>query len=112
MAGIVAERLDSMRKKTGITGRDVAQLLDTTPETVSRWSSGKVEPQRDRLHRLLALEFILDELLEFYSRDDARLWLFTPHRLLSGRTPAEKISEGQDDEVRTIIAQLRDGAYV
>ncbi len=112
MAGIVAERLDSMRKKTGITGRDVAQLLDTTPETVSRWSSGKVEPQRDRLHRLLALEFILDELLEFYSRDNARLWLFTPHRLLGGRTPAERISEGQDDEVRTIIAQLRDGAYV
>ena len=112
MAGIVAERLENMKRKSGITGRDVAQLLDTTPETVSRWKSGRVEPQTERLHRLLALEFILDELLEFYGPNEARLWLFTPHRLLGGRTPAEKISAGQDDEVRAIVAQLRDGAYV
>ena len=34
MASALAERLDKIKELGGITGRDVAQLLDTTPETV------------------------------------------------------------------------------
>lgn len=35
MASALAERLDKIKELGGITGRDVAQLMDTTPETVS-----------------------------------------------------------------------------
>ena len=112
MAGAVAQRLDTIREHGGIRSREVAQLLDTTPQTVSRWRTGKVEPQPDRLQRLLTLEWLIGELAEFYEPDQARLWLFAPHRLLGGERPADRIQRGQLDDVLALISQLRDGAFV
>lgn len=112
MASAVASRLDSIRDHGGIKSREVAQLLDTTPQTVSRWRTGKVEPQPDRLQRLLTLEWLVGELAELYEPQEARLWLFAPHRLLSGERPADRIQQGRLDDVLALIAQLRDGAFV
>jgi transcriptional regulator with XRE-family HTH domain len=112
MASALAERLEKIKELGGISGRDVAQLLDTTPETVSRWSTGKIDPQRDRLRRLLELEFFLSELSEFYSPEEAKLWLFSPHKLLGGATAAERIQAGKTQDVFTLLDQLRSGAYV
>src|SRR5437588_12997415 len=112
MATALTERLDKIKQLAGITGRDVAQLLDTTPETVSRWTTGKVDPQRERLHRLLELEFFLTELSEFYSPDQAKLWLFSPHRLLGGETAATRIQSGKTDDVFAPVDQLRSAADV
>ena len=111
MAPAVASRLDTIRKRGGIRSRDVAQLLDTTPETISRWQRGKVEPGRDRLERLLTLEWLVEQLSDLYPPDEARLWLFSHHRLLSGDRPADRIQHGQVDDVLALIAQLKDGAY-
>ena len=112
MASALADRLEKIKELGGITGRDVAQLLDTTPETVSRWSSGKIDPQRERLQRLLELEFFLTELSEFYSPEEAKLWLFSPHKLLGGETAAARIQAGKTQDVIALIEQLRSGAYV
>jgi transcriptional regulator with XRE-family HTH domain len=108
----LAERLDSIRTRGGIRSREVAQLLDTTPQTVSRWRTGKVSPQPQGLQRLLTLEWLIGELAEFYTPDHARLWLFAPHRLLGGDRPADRIQRGQVDDVLSLIAQLSDGAFV
>jgi transcriptional regulator with XRE-family HTH domain len=108
----VAERLDSIRERGGIPSREVAQLLDTTPQTVSRWRTGKTSPQPDGLHRLLTLEWLIGELAEFYEPDQARLWLFSPHRLLGGERPADRIQQGRTDDVLALLAQLSDGAFV
>jgi len=112
MAGAVAERLDAITERGGIRAREVAQLLDTTPQTVSRWRTGRSSPQPDGLHRLLTLEWLIDELAEFYEPEQARLWLFSPHRLLHGERPADRIQQGKVDDVLALIHQLRDGAYV
>ena len=112
MASALAERLDKIKELGGISGRDVAQLLDTTPETVSRWTTGKIDPQRERLHRLLELEFFLTELSEFYPPEQAKLWLFSPHRLLGGETAAARIQTGRTQEVFALLDQLRSGAYM
>ena len=111
MSAAVASRLVSIRERGGIKAREVAQLLNTTPETVSRWQSGRVDPQPDRLQKLLLLEWIVSELAEFYGSDEARLWLFAPHRLLSGETPAQRIQNDKVEDVQALLAQLRDGAY-
>ncbi len=111
MCAAVANRVQVIKERGGIHGREVAQLLDTTPETVSRWKTGRTEPQPDRLHRLLALEWLLDQLSEFYEPDEARLWLFSPHRLLNGDRPADRIQAGNIDDVLALLAQLRDGAF-
>ena len=111
MSTAIANRLVSIRERGGIKSRDIAQLLNTTPETVSRWQSGRVEPQPDRLQKLLFLEWIVGELAEFYGADEARLWLFAPHKLLDGNTPAQRIQKDQIEDVQALLAQLRDGAY-
>lgn len=110
-ATALARKLDSIQERSGIQGREIAQLLDTTPQTVSRWRTGKAEPQRRGLDRLLTLAWLAEELAEFYPPDEARLWLFSPHRLLGGERPADRIAEGRIDDVLALIAQLRDGSY-
>lgn len=112
MSNAVANRLDSIKGHAGVRSREIAELLDTTPQTISRWQQGHVNPQPAKLHQLLALEWLATELSEFYDRDDARLWLYSPHKLLAGRRPAELIAAGDIDSVLALIDQLRDGAYV
>lgn len=112
MSTAVAGRLESIKEKGGIRSREIAQLLDTTPQTVSRWQTGRAEPQPEGLRRLLALEWLVEQLGDFYPPDEARLWLFSHHQLLQGRRPADLIAEGRIDEVLALIDQLRDGAYI
>lgn len=112
MSSALTVKLENIKTLAGIKGRDVAQLLDTTPETVSRWKSGRADPQRDRLQRLLELEFFLTELSEFYRPDEARLWLFSPHKMLAGESPATLIQASKTDDVFTLLDQLRSGAYL
>jgi transcriptional regulator with XRE-family HTH domain len=112
MASAVADRLDSIKSSAGVRSREIAELLNTTPQTVSRWQQGRVDPQPAKLHQLLALEWLTTQLAEFYEPDNARLWLYSPHKLLDGRRPAELIAQGDIDSVLALIDQLRDGAYV
>lgn len=112
MTSAVAHRLDSIKERAGVRSREIAELLDTTPQTISRWQQGRVDPQPVKLHQLLALEWLVTQLAEFYEPDDARLWLYSRHKLLAGRRPAELIAEGDIDSVLAVIDQLRDGAYV
>lgn len=111
MQGAVAERIDTIRTRGGINAREVAQLLDTTPQTVSRWQTGKASPQPRSLDRLLKLEWMARLLSEFYTPDEARLWLFSPHQQLNGSRPADLVSDDRTDEVLTLIDQLQTGAY-
>jgi transcriptional regulator with XRE-family HTH domain len=110
--GAVAAKLESIQDKSGIRGREVAELVGATPQTVSRWRQGRVDPQPTHLNRLLTLEWLVSELAEFYEPGDARLWLFSRHRLLSGATPAQRIQDGRIDDVLALIEQLKTGAYV
>lgn len=112
MKSALAAKIEEIKRLGGISARDVAQLLDTTPETVSRWVNGKVDPQRDRLQRVLNLEYFLSELAEFYSPEEAKLWLFSPHKLLGGDSPADRIKNGDTDAVAALLDQIRSGAYV
>ena len=112
MTSAVALRLDSIKERAGVRSREIAEMLDTTPQTVSRWQQGRVDPHPAKLHQLLALEWLATQLAEFYEPDDARLWLYSPHKLLAGKRPAELIADGDTDSVLALIDQLRDGAYI
>lgn len=111
--GAVAKRLRNIRHRAGVSFRDLAQLLDTAPETVSRWNTAGVEPHRRTLQRILELEWLAERLSEIYPQpDEARLWLLSRHRLLGGDTPANRIQKGDLEDVLALIAQITDGAYV
>ena len=112
MAGPIALRIDQIQRHASVSAREVAELLNTTPETVSRWRTGKIAPQPDRRDSLLRLEWLVKELSELYPPAEAHLWLYSPHKRLGGQRPADLIQSGRTEEVLQIIAQLKDGAFI
>ena len=112
MSNAVARRLESIQEHSGISGRDVAQLLDATPQTISRWRTGQSSPQPRHLQDLLMLEWLVNQLSTYYTSDEAKLWLFSPHSQVGGRRPADLIAERRTDEVLRLIDQLDSAAYI
>ena len=112
MSSAVARKLESIRTKGAMKHTDVANILGTRPETVSRWNQGRAYPHSSTEKTLLELEFIIDQLSDFYDPNDARLWIFSPQKHLGGNSPAELIREGRIDDVRRLVNQLRDAVYL
>ena len=108
----IARKLSTIQEKGAMRSVDVANLLNARPETVSRWNQGKAFPRPDAEKLLLQLEFIIDQLSDFYDPREARLWLYSPQRLLANSSPAELIQTGRAQEVITIVNQLRDSVHV
>src|SRR5260221_14765580 len=95
----VARKLESMREKGALRHTDVANVLGTRPETVSRWNQGRAYPHADTEKTLLELEFLVDQLSDFYEPNEARQFIFSPQKLLDGESPAALIRGGRIDEV-------------
>jgi transcriptional regulator with XRE-family HTH domain len=108
----IAHNLELIHDKAGISYRDVAQLMNTTAETVSRWRSGRVDPHPKKFKKLATLAWLVEELAEFYDSREARLWLFTPQRALGGVRPADLIERDRLEDVLALIRQLQQGAFV
>ena len=108
----IAKRLDSIQSSSGISGREVAQLLQTTAQTVSRWRQGHASPQPNSLERLLKLDWLAEQLSGVYEPEEARLWLFSPHPDLDGQRPADLIASDHLEVVLDIIDRLQSGAYI
>ena len=112
MSSAVATSLEAIHEKVGISFRDIAQLMNTTAETVSRWKTEQTQPRPDKFKKLATLAWLAEQLAEFYEPDQAKLWLLTPQRLLDGARPADRIEEGRLEDVLALINQLQDGAFV
>lgn len=112
MASAVGRKIDSIKQRTGIPASSIAEIVGATPQTLSRWSTGRNDPQRDHLDRLLKLEYLTERLAEFFEPEDARLWLFAPHPQLNGERPVDLIAEGRQKDVLAIITRLQDSAFV
>ena len=110
--GAVAKRLETIKAKAAMRSTEVANLLGTRPETVSRWNRGRAYPQPGKERTLLELEYIVDQLADFYEPDEARQWMFAPQRLLKGRSPAELIQSGRIRDVRHLVSQIREAVHM
>ena len=108
----ITRRLDMIQSKGAMRSSDIANVLDVRPETVSRWNQGKAFPHPATEKLILELEYVVDQLADFYAPEEARLWLFSRQKLLNGATPAELIQKDRVDEVLTFVNQLRDGVHV
>lgn len=112
VSNAVARKLESIRDKGAMRHIEVANLLGRRPETVSRWNQGRAYPHARTEKTLLELEFIVDQLSDFYEPNEARQWLFSPQKHLRGLSPAKLIQTGKIDEVRRLVNQIRDAVYV
>ena len=58
------------------------------------------------------ITYVLQQLADLYTPEQAQQWLTTPHAMLGGRSGTELINEGKVDEVLRVINQLRDGSHL
>lgn len=106
-SNVVAGKLEFLRARAAIRSVDVAKMLGTTPETVSRWNHGRAHPRSSKESLLADLEYIVERLSEFYSdARTARAWLYSRQRFFDGARPADLIREGRIDEVLEAIRTM------
>ena len=109
---VVAEKLELLRTRAAIRSVDVANLLGTTPETVSRWNHGHAYPRPNKENLLVDLEYIVERLSEFYSDPrTARAWLYSRHTYFNGLRPADLIQEGRIQAVLEAIQAMANPTY-
>jgi hypothetical protein len=112
MSNAIARKIESIELKGGMRSVDVANILGTRPETVSRWNQGKAFPRGDTEKMLLDLDYIVEQLSDFYEPLEARLWLYSRQRLLQSERPVDLIQQGKTGIVIDVLDQLRDGVYI
>jgi hypothetical protein len=109
---VIGKKLESIERKGAMRSVDVANLLGTRPETVSRWNLGKAFPRSDAERTLLDLEYLVDLLSEIYQPEEARSWFYSRQKLLGGEAPAELIRAGKIHELIAAVDRLCDGVQV
>jgi transcriptional regulator with XRE-family HTH domain len=112
VARTVGKRLDTLRAKGAMKHVEVASLLGTRPETVSRWSQGRAYPHPKSEKTLLELEYVIDQLSDFYEPNEARQWIFAPQKLLNGTSPADMIRNDRMADVMRLVGQLREAVHL
>jgi transcriptional regulator with XRE-family HTH domain len=112
MTTAVSRILDDLRARGGLQGKDIANIVDVSPATVSRWSNGNGTPALRTQTVIADLRYVVDRLSDFYTADEARLWLHTRHALLNGERAIDLINSDRTEEVLAVIDRLDAGAYV
>jgi uncharacterized protein (DUF2384 family) len=112
MSTAIARILEDLREHGGLQGKDVANIVDVSTATVSRWSHGIGTPNLRTQTIIAELRYVVDRLSDFYTPDETRLWLHTPHPLLNGERAIDLIYNGRTEEVLAVIERLEAGAYV
>jgi len=111
MSAAVVKILGMLRDEGGLQGKDIANIVSVSPATVSRWYSGKASPDLRTQTVIAELRYVVDRLSEFYTAEETRLWLHTPHPMLHGARAIELINQGRTEEVLAVIESLDAGAY-
>lgn len=111
MSVAVAKLIEDLRERGGLRGSDVANITSVSQATVSRWTAGKASPHPKTQLVISNLKYVVDRLVEFYSPEETRIWLYAKHPLLDGQRAIDLIHEGEADKVLAVIESLEDGTY-
>ena len=112
MSTAVARILDDLKERGGLRGADIANIVDVSRPTVSRWTSGKGSPSIHTQTVIADLRYVVERLSDFYTPDETRLWLHTSHPLLNHERAIDLIRDGRSEEVLAVIERLEAGAYL
>lgn len=112
MTTAVARILDDLKTWGGLQGKDIANIVDVSTATVSRWSNGNGAPNLRTQTVIADLRYVVDRLSDFYTADETRLWLHARHQLLNGERAIDLINADRTEEVLAIIERLEAGAFV
>jgi DNA-binding XRE family transcriptional regulator len=104
--------LEDLRETAGLKSVDVANIVDVSEATVSRWGKGMSLPHPKTQLMLSDLHYVVNRLRDSYTRDEARLWLYSRHPQLNGERAVDVIAAGRAEEVLTVIERLDSAAFV
>jgi transcriptional regulator with XRE-family HTH domain len=111
MGTAVARILGRLKDEGGLQGRDIANIVSASPPTVSRWLRGTASPDIKTQTRIAQLGYLVDRLSEFYTADETRLWLHTPHEMLGGKRAIDVLNDGKMEDVLAVIESMDAGAF-
>lgn len=112
MSTAVARILDDLRDRGGLQNKDIANIVDVSTATVSRWSQGKATPELHTQTIISDLRYVVERLRDFYSPDETRLWLHSRHPLLNGERAIDLIYGNRTEEVLAVIERMDAGGYL
>jgi transcriptional regulator with XRE-family HTH domain len=112
MSTAVARILDDLRTHGGLQGKDIANIVDVSTATVSRWSHGNGTPNIHTQTVIADLRYVVDRLSDFYTADEARLWLHARHTLLGNERAIDLITTDRTEAVLAVIERLDAGAFL
>jgi transcriptional regulator with XRE-family HTH domain len=108
----VAKMMQHLKTEGGLQGKDIANIADVSPATVSRWAGGQATPDLHTQTVIADLRYVIDRLADFYEPDETRLWLNAKHPLLENARPIDLIRSGNTEPVLAVIDRLDDGVYL
>jgi len=112
MSTAVARILDDLRSRGGLQGKDIANIVDVSTATVSRWSRGNGSPALHTQTVIADLRYVVERLSDFYTPEETRLWLHSRHPLLNNERAIDLITADRTEEVLGVIERLEAGAFV
>lgn len=112
MPTAVTRILEDLKTHGGLQGKDIANIVDVSPATVSRWSRGSGTPSLHTQTVIADLRYVVDRLSDFYTPDEARLWLHSRHPLLENERAIDLINADRTEEVLAVIERLDAGAFL
>lgn len=111
MSTAVARILQDLRQG-GLQNKDIANIVDVSTATVSRWAKGKATPELRTQTVISDLRYVVDRLHEFYTPDETRLWLHSRHALLNNERAIDLIYQDRTEEVLAVIERMDAGGYL
>jgi len=112
MSTAVVRILQDLRDRGGLQGKDIANIVDVSTATVSRWSHGQGTPNLRTQTVIAELRYVVDRLSDFYTADETRLWLHANNPLLNGERAIDLINGGRTEEILAVIDRLDSGAFL
>jgi transcriptional regulator with XRE-family HTH domain len=108
----IDDELDALRSVLGITQVQLAQILGTTPRTVSRWrstSAAHVEPRPSAAVRLRDMDHLRWLMETNLGAEQSREWLRRPNWALRGRAPIDLLLDRDIDTVLGLVLTIAEG---
>jgi uncharacterized protein (DUF2384 family) len=112
MSVAFAQVLKDLKHEGGLQGKDIANIADVSPATVTRWTQNSATPTLSMQIVLNDLRYVVNRLAEYYTSDETRLWLNSRHALLENQRPIDLIRSRRTEGVLAIIERLAAGVYL
>jgi hypothetical protein len=98
--------IDELNEEGGLTGTDLAKVVDVSKATVFRWRSGAVRPQPGTQLVIAGLHYVEGGVREYYTANEIRMWLYARHSRLAGARAIDLINRNRPEDVLRILDRL------